>query len=125
MGVAYFGGVPCFGTAVSVVHLPERVVEQRTAVAGSSYVAALFGGGRGRRFEISGVLVGDSPQGVMESEALLLALADGIGRDLVDTQGRSWPNVLFEGVYRPDPAGPKETDWGWCLPYRCELQGLQ
>lgn len=122
---ASFGGLPIFGAAVRVVHEPEPVAVRKTGYVGSSYVAAQSAGGRGRRFTVYGVLLGDSPAGVMEAEALLLSYADGVARVLVDTQGRAWPNVLFPGVYRPDREGPKATDGGWCLPYSCELEGLE
>ena len=61
---------------------------------------------------------------MIAAEGVLLAYADGIARTFVDTQGRAWPNVIFEGEYQPSPEGPKPTDFGWCLPYRCVLHGL-
>jgi hypothetical protein len=117
-------GQTVFGTACHVVHEPHPVVVQKDSFFGISGVTALYGGSRGRRFHISGVLVGPDLATVLITEGLLLSMADGIARTFVDTQGRAWPNVIFEGMYRPFAEGPKETDFGWCLPYSCTLEGL-
>jgi hypothetical protein len=119
-----FGGSSVFGTACSVVHLPHPAAVQKNEFLGMKGMTSLFGGGRGRTFEVIGVLVGPDLSTVIASEATLLTYADGIARTFVDTQGRAWPNVIFEGEYRPSPEGPKPTDFGWCLPYRCILHGL-
>jgi hypothetical protein len=119
-----FGGASIFGTACHVVHMPHPVAHQKDEYFGVTGMTALYGGGRGRRFEVAGVLVGGDPLGVIAAEGALLAYADGIARTFLDTQGRAWPNVIFEGEYYPSPSGPKSTDFGWCLPYRCVLHGL-
>lgn len=119
-----FGGSYVFGTACHVVHLPHPAAVQKNAFFGAKGMASLFGGGRGRTFEVAGVLVGPDLPTVIAAEGALLACADGIARMFVDTQERAWPNVIFEGEYRPSPEGPKPTDFGWCLPYRCILHGL-
>jgi hypothetical protein len=118
------GGAPVFGIACHVVHIPHPVAVQKDAYVGQPGMTALYGGSRGRAFEITGVLVGANLPGVIAAEGALLAYADGIARTFIDTQGRAWPNVIFEGEYSPSPAGPKITDFGWCLPYRCVLHGL-
>lgn len=118
------GGLPVFGTAVRVRHVPESTVVQVGSYFGAEGTTSLAGGGRGRRFEVSGVFVGVDAPAVMGCEASLLSLADGQGRDFIDTQGRVWPNVLFEGSYLPDTRGPVLTDTGWALAYWCELVGL-
>lgn len=119
-----FGGVFLFGTACHVVHSPHTVAQQKGSFFGVTGMTALYGGGRGRLFEITGVLIGATLTSVIEAESSLLSFADGIARIFVDTQGRSWPNVIFEGEYTPASDGPKSTDFGWCLPYRCILHGL-
>lgn len=119
-----FGGAFIFGTACHVVHVPHPVALQKDGFFGVTGMTSLFGGGRGRTFEIAGVLVGSDLPGVIAAEGSLLSYADGIARTLIDTQGRSWPNVIFEGEYQASPEGPKSTDFGWCLPYHCILRGL-
>ena len=119
-----FGGSSVFGTACHVMHVPRPVVLQKESFFGVSGMTSLFGGGRGRIFEITGLLVGYDLPSVIVAEGALLACADGIARTFIDTQGRAWPNVIFEGEYQPSPDGPKPTDFGWCLPYRCILHGL-
>lgn len=119
-----FGGSNVFGTACHVVHVPRPVAVQKDDYLGQNGWTSLFGGGRGRTFDVSGVLVGPSLPAVIAAEGLLLAYADGIARTFIDTQGRVWPNVIFEGEYQPSRDGPKPTDFGWCLPYRCILHGL-
>ncbi len=119
-----FGGASVFGTACHVVHMPHPVAHQKDGYFGVTGMTSLYGGGRGRAFEVTGVLVGASLLGVIAAEGALLACADGITRTFIDTQGRAWPNVIFEGEYYPSPGGPKSTDFGWCLPYRCVLHGL-
>jgi hypothetical protein len=119
-----FGGSSVFGTACHVVHVPHPVALQRDGFFGVTGMTSLFGGGRGRTFEVTGLLVGSNLPSVIVAEGALLACADGIARTFVDTQGRAWPNVIFEGEYQPSAEGPKPTDFGWCLPYRCILHGL-
>jgi hypothetical protein len=119
-----FGGAFVFGIACHVVHVPHPVAVQKDGFFGQTGLTSLYGGGRGRTFEVTGVLVGSDLPSVIAAEGFLLAYADGIARTFVDTQGRAWPNVIFEGEYQPSPEGPKSTDSGWCLPYRCILHGL-
>ena len=119
-----FGGTFLFGTACHVVHIPHPVAHQKDGFFGVTGMTSLFGGGRGRTFEVAGVFVGPDLPTVIASEGALLAYADGIARTFVDTQGRTWPNVIFEGEYQPSSEGPKSTGSGWCLPYRCILHGL-
>ncbi len=119
-----FSGAFIFGIACHVVHVPHPVAVQKNEFLGVTGLTSLYGGGRGRTFEVTGVLVGSNLTVVIAAEGALLAYADGIARTFVDTQGRAWPNVIFEGEYQPSPEGPKITDFGWCLPYRCILHGL-
>jgi hypothetical protein len=118
------GGSYVFGTACHVVHSPHPIALQKGGYFGVTGMTSLYGGGRGRTFEVTGVLVGPDLPTVIAAEGALLTYADGIARTFVDTQGRAWPNVIFEGEYQPSPEGPKPTDFGWCLPYRCILHGL-
>ena len=121
---ALLGGLPVFGLAVRVVHEPAERAADTRSYFGQGGVTRLDGGGRGRRFLVSGVFDGLVPADCVAAEAVLLSYADGVGRVFVDTQGRVWPNVIFEGAYYPDPRGPVATGTGYCLAYRCELTGL-
>lgn len=118
-------GSPVFGVACHVVHRPSQAATQEDAYFGSNGVTSTFGGTRGRTFEIQGVLLGVDLFTVLSLEALLLTYCDGIARTFTDTQGRSYPNILFNNDYEPSPEGPRPAgDQGWCLPYRCSLRGL-
>jgi hypothetical protein len=119
-----FGGLFLFGTACHVVHIPNPVAQQKDGFFGVTGLTSLYGGGRGRTFQVSGVLTGPDLATVIAAEGSLLSYADGIMRTFIDTQGRVWSNVIFEGEYQPSPGGPMSTDFGWCLPYQCVLHGL-
>jgi hypothetical protein len=129
--VPTYDGIPIFGEAVSMQHVPNATQHQIDAFFGVGGQISLFGGSRGRTFLISGVLIAtedvDDPTtiGDLNSfEALILSYADGIARTLTDTRGRAWPFVFFRGEFSPDPMGPKPTDFGWALPYRMVMHGL-
>jgi hypothetical protein len=119
-----YAGAFIFGAAVSVVQIPKSNAQQINNFFGISGSITLYGGGRGRLFLISGVLVADDLADLNSAEALLLSYADGIARTLIDTRGRTWLNVIFRGEFRPDAGGPKPTDNGWCLPYKAVFHGL-
>jgi hypothetical protein len=120
-----FDGLPVFGTACKVVHRPNPDATQQDAYFGVTGLVQLYGGGRGRVFEVQGLFVDTDLPSLLAQEALLLTYGDGIARTFVDTQGRAWPNVVFRSEYQPSPDGPRPTDFGWCLPFRCTLHGLQ
>ena len=116
-------GVYCFGIACHCEHIPDPPALQIGGYFGQNGLTSLNGGLRGRRFRIEGVLVGTDLPTTIAAEALLLGFGDGYGHAFIDTQGRTWSNMLLIG-YHPSPEGPKSTDQGWCLPYECELRGL-
>lgn len=124
MPTAYFDGAAIFGLAVSVQHLPGASAQQINSYFGVTGQQLVYGGGRGRLFQIRGVLVGEDLSVLAGAEATLLSYDDGIARTLTDTWGRSWPYVCFTGQYQPDPMGPRPTVGGWALPYRATFRGL-
>ena len=127
MGYESYGGVPVFGLAVHIQHVPRANAQQVDAFFGVNGNVTLYGGSRGRVFEISGVLWGEDIPSLIAAEANLLSYADGIARTLIDPIGRSFPNVIFQGEYQPSPEGPKPTDsltGGYILPYRAVFHGL-
>jgi hypothetical protein len=122
--IASYGGGLIFGSAVSIVQIPNSNAQQVTSFFGVSGSLTLYGGGRGRLFLVAGVLTAASIPDLNATESLLLSYADGVARTLIDTRGRAWLNVIFRGEFRPDPRGARPTDQGWCLPYKLVLHGL-
>ena len=121
----YYGGFPVFGLAVSIHHVPNANAAQVAQFFGVAGVQAMDGGGRGRVFEVQGLLTGASPAGCVSSELFLLSFADGVARTLTDTTGISWPNVVFRGEYqRTGKFMTNCSGGGWLLPFRCVLHGL-
>jgi hypothetical protein len=128
-----YGGVPIFGLAVRIEQQPDGVAQQRDTFFGVPGELSLFGGSRGRTFFISGVLYDVDLASLNADEAPFLpgvsgSYADGIGRVLFDTRGRTWSNVVYLGQYTPDPVGPQPGSWagnsGWLIPYRAVFRGL-
>lgn len=117
-------GEQVFGTACHVVLEPNPRAIQRDSYAGQNGYTTLDGGSRGGRFRVSGVIVAPDLATLFSYESALLGYADGQQHAFTDTQGRSWPYVIFSGVYRPHHEGPKATDFGWCLPYSLELESV-
>ncbi len=118
-------GNSIFGLAVNVVHNPHPNAQQINHFFGIDGQQTLFGGTRGRRFVISGVLSAPTLPTLNSVEATLLSYADGLTHTLVDNRGRIWPNVIFRGEYNPSPTGPRAlAGGGWCLPYRLVMDGL-
>jgi len=120
--MAAYGGVSIFGYAVRIQHIPEPAAYQNAAFFGITGIQALWGGGRGRIFMVEGVWIETSTTAIRADETLLLSYADGIPRELDDTFGASWQNVVFTGQYRPGklcfPQGK------FALPYQAVFRGL-
>jgi hypothetical protein len=119
-----FGGSNIFGTAVKLQHLSQPNAQQVNTYFGVSGAQTLYGGGRGRTFAVSGVLIAPTIADLNTAEAAFQSYADGIARTLVDSRGRVWANVLFKGEFTPDSRGPYPTSNGWALPYRALFYGL-
>jgi hypothetical protein len=113
------------GTACHVEVIPAPRATQRNTYCGQNGYTILDGGARGGTFRVRGVLVGSSLAEVLALEANLSGFADGNAHTLVDTQGRAWPFMYFPGQYQPYPDGPKQTDFGWCLPYSLVMESIQ
>jgi hypothetical protein len=128
-----YGGIPIFGLAVRIEQVPAEAAQQRDSFFGVPGMLSLFGGSRGRTFEVSGVLYDEEIEQLNEDEDVFTpgvenTLADGVSRTLFDTRGRSWANVVYLGQFQPDPLGPRPGSWGsgsgWILPYRAVFHGL-
>jgi hypothetical protein len=128
-----YGGVPIFGIAVHIEQVPAQVAQQAEAFFGVPGMLSVFGGTRGRTFQVSGVLYDvDIPTLSLDEEVFTPgvtgSVADGVARTLFDTRGRTWANVIYLGQFQPDPMGPRPAVWGggsgWALPYRAVFHGL-
>jgi hypothetical protein len=128
-----YGGIPMFGLAVHMEEIPNQAAQQQDAFFGVPGILSLFGGTRGRRFNVSGVLYDADLFSLNADEDLFTpgvsgSMADGIARPLFDTRGRTWANVVYIGEFQPDPKGPLPGAWGsgvgWILPYRAVFHGL-
>jgi hypothetical protein len=128
-----FGGVPIFGIAVKIEEVPAQAAQQLEAFFGVPGLLSVFGGTRGRTFNVSGVLYDVDIPTLNSDEDVFTpgvsgSMADGIARPLFDTRGRTWANVVYLGQFQPDPMGPRPAVWGggagWALPYRAVFHGL-
>jgi hypothetical protein len=128
-----YGGVPIFGLAVKIEEVPLQCAQQLEAFFGVPSMMSVFGGTRGRTFNISGVLYDVDLPTLNSDEDIFTpgvdgSVADGVARPLFDTRGRTWANVIYLGQFQPDPMGPRPAVWsgsaGWALPYRAVFHGL-
>jgi hypothetical protein len=124
-----YGGNPIFGLAVHIVQTPGKCAQQLEAFFGVGGMTSLFGGSRGRTFQISGVLADvDLPTLIGDFQIFWPnipgSIADGVARTLIDTLGQSWLNVVYLGEFRLDPEGPHPFDRGWCVRYEATFYGL-
>lgn len=128
-----YGGVPIFGAAVRMRQIPVPASQQAEAFFGVPGIMSVFGGHRGRTFEVTGILYDDDISLLNSDEDVFTpgvsgTAADGVARVLFDTRGRSWANVVCLGEYQPDPNGPVRGLVGgfgfWVLPYRAIFHGL-
>ncbi len=124
MGYESYGGADIFGVAVHIQHIPRATANQISSFFGVNGAVSLFGGSRGRVFEVTGVLVAPDIPTLIAYEQLLLSYGDGIARTLIDPIGRVFYNVYFQGEYVPYAEGNKWTDQYTILPYRAVFYGL-
>ena len=122
-----YGGVPIFGLAVSIEQIPHEAATQLEAFFGVPGYLSVFGGTRGRTFQVSGVLYDVDLPSLNSDEDVFTpgvdgSMADGIGGELFDTRGRSWANVIYLGQFTPDPMGPKPAVWSGGAGWRCRTR---
>lgn len=118
---ANFGGATIFGRSVDTRMEPYPAEFQAATFFGVSGVYRLFGGTRGRRITVSGVLYGDTIPDVYVARDLFATYCDGIGRTLHDEKGNDWYDVVFTGVFSEGRLCAGHG--GWCLPYTAEFEG--
>jgi hypothetical protein len=128
-----YGGVPIFGIAVHIEQVPAQSAQQVEAFFGVPGILSVFGGARGRSFQITGVLFDFDLFSLNADENFFTpgvsgTVADGVARVLFDTRGRSWANVVYMGQFQPDAMGPRPAvcglGSGWALPYKAVFHGL-
>lgn len=124
MGNPTYGGAAIFGYSVTITHTLNATAEQLNAFFGLSGTQSLFGGLRGRVFQVKGVLFGQDMATLNAAEATYLSFIDGVARDLVDTRGRTWPSVLVKALVPPPQGRVLQDARGFYLPYKGLLQGL-
>lgn len=132
-----YGGNAIFGSAVRIQMVAHPTANQVAEFFGISGIFNLFGGGRGRAFLIEGTIGGvgsdafEALSVLNANEGIIHSYADGIGRVLLDTRGNSWPGVVFDDNFQPDPVGPRpwvgfyneDGSPGWGLRYRAMFRG--
>lgn len=118
---ASFGGSTIFGRSVEVKHLPNPAEFQATAFFSIDGVYRTFGGTRGRRFVVTGVLFGTTIPDVYSARAVFETYNDGVARVLADEKGNSWSDVVFTG--QVEEGRLCYGHGGWCLPYTAEFEG--
>lgn len=121
--MATYDGINIFGLAVKMAHALNPTAEQVNAFFGLSGQQSLWGGQRGRVFEVSGVFYGETLADLNDAEALYLSYIDGIARDLVDTRERNWSSVLVKALQPGDRM--LRDGRGYFLPYKGMLIGLR
>ena len=102
-----FGGNPIFGLAVEIDQQAQPAAEQTDAFFGVPGVVSLFGGTRGRRFIITGVLYNVDLPSVAGDEGLFLA---GVAGSYVDGIVQSFRHLRPHVVKRRLPRSVR-TNW--------------
>jgi hypothetical protein len=95
--MATLDGQAIFGVAVGIVMTPHASAEQTSQYFGVNGQQALWGGTRGRTFQIDGVLNADVPADILAAAGIVSSFDDGNAHVLVDNAGVTWPNVVFRG----------------------------
>jgi len=121
MSTAYYD-VFSLGLAPRVTMTPNPSEKQLNAFFGYSGVQSLWGGRRGRIFEVQAVFSGANLAAVVALRDALLVYDDGVARTLTDTTGKVWTNVVFSGAFQP--LGPYlSSGSNVILPYRAVFEG--
>jgi hypothetical protein len=124
--VASYAGQSIFGYAVNIVHIPNPTIQQNNSFFGINGMMTIYGGSRGRRFDVTGLFWEPDALSVrVFDETLMQSFADGIPRTLVDSYGYAWPNVIFQGElqlgrvsFNPNGLG------GVAIEYKATFHGL-
>jgi hypothetical protein len=94
--MATFGNQAIFGTGVTFSTSNRPRQTQVNSFFGINGVEVIDGGNRGRETIVSGTLIAPDSASLSQSESVFRNLADGVARELVDSSGNTWQNVLLE-----------------------------
>ena len=86
-----YGGVPIFGSAISMSTAEVPRENQLNGFFGVNGFESIDGGYRGRVTRAKGVLTGATASALGSAEGWFRSFNDGIARPLVDTLGVVWP----------------------------------
>lgn len=112
------------GRSVQVDMIPNPDEFQLTSFFGVSGVYSLWGGGRGRIFNVRAVAAGTDESELFALRAVLLSYADGIGRVFAEREVPAvlWPDVVFTGIFRWS-GNSGSGHGGVCRPYEAVFAG--
>src|SRR5271166_6106266 len=110
-------GNPIFGLAVKFRPAPNPPALQLDSFAGVNGQVCLFGGTRGGRIHVSGMMQDVDIPSVNDDLAVITSYDDGIARTLIDPEGNQYYNCVYAGMGQPGPAIP--TPYGWAKQYDC------
>ena len=130
MGAPSWNNLFLFGQAVRMQAVPNASAAQVETFFGVSGTAVLYGGSRGTTFTVTGVFAESDVATVLADETPFYAgtansIVGAQPATLVDTYGRSWPNVYFLGEYQPDPMGVKPAGSLFIKGYKLVMRSLQ
>lgn len=100
-------GNPIFGAAVSMQVAQRPSVHHLAEFFGVDGLYSTFGGKRGRLIMVQGSLSAPDLPTLNLYEGTFETYDDGLGHNLIDTRGRTWNNVIYQGDFQSDPVGPR------------------
>ena len=110
------------GHAVKIKRVINGSALQINEFFGVDGCQSLFGGTRGSSFFVEGVLEGSDASDLSSQVRAFDNIDDGVGRDLVDSYGVTWSNVLFRS-FEPGERVIQDANAFW-LPYKALFQAL-
>ena len=113
--MAAFGGSNIFGVAVRMTTTKAELAKQINAFFGLDGNEYRSGGSRGYMTRASGVLVATNLSDLESARDNFYSYQDGVARDLADTMGKTWNNVLLQNF---DPGQWSTDGTRWVQPYQ-------
>lgn len=127
--MATYGGSAIFGPVNKIKGIKNPNAAQINQFFGINGQQQLFGGSRGWNIFAQGLFFGVNELDVVAVEGNFLSYADGRARDLVDNQGRTFIQVVYDGTYEPDDNGIMPCilpayGYGYCQMYKAVFRSL-
>ena len=106
-----YGGVPIFGLAVKIEMIPNQAAQQSEAFFGVPGMLSVYGGSRGRTFQVSGVLYDVDLTTLNADEELFTPGVSGNMADGVSPVAVRYPrpHLVERHLSGPVPARPDGT----------------